>query len=133
MAIEKIKIMGAVLELLSKQPIQPIHQENGPNGLNWQCCLAGSSKTVPRILIFSMTMGADYTFYLIFIKTCAPQFKWLNKSFLGSVLAVLKYRTNTTPQSLDLLKLSLFCEPGVLIDLQNCCIQYNLNCIPTKM
>ena len=32
-----------------------------------------------------MAMGADYTFELISIKTCAPQFKWLNKSFLGSV------------------------------------------------
>ena len=33
-----------------------------------------------------MAMGADYTFELISIKTCAPQFKWLNKSFLGSVV-----------------------------------------------
>ena len=82
MAIEKIKILGAVMELL---PIQSIHQENGPNGLNWQCYLAGSSKTAPRILIFSMAMGADYTFELISIKTCAPQFKWHNKSFPGSV------------------------------------------------
>ena len=32
-----------------------------------------------------MTMDADYTFELNFIKTCAPQFKWLNKSFLGGV------------------------------------------------
>ena len=63
MAIEKVKTLGAVLEL------------SGPNGLNWQCCLAGSSKTAPRILIFSMAMDADYTFGLISIKTCAPQFK----------------------------------------------------------
>ena len=32
-----------------------------------------------------MAMGADYTFELISIKTYAPQFKWHNKSFLGSV------------------------------------------------
>ena len=84
MAIEKIKILGGVLELAL--PIQPIHQENGPNGLNWQCCLAGSSKTAPRILIFSIVLGAEYSFYVKSIVTYAPQFKWHNKSFLGSVI-----------------------------------------------
>ena len=49
MAIEKIKIVGAVLEL------------------NWQCSLAGSSKTAPTILIFSLAMGAYYSFELISI------------------------------------------------------------------
>ena len=63
MAIEEIKIMGAVLELPA-----------GPNGLNWQCCLTGSSKTSPRILIFSIAMGADYSIELISIETYAPQF-----------------------------------------------------------
>ena len=67
-------------------PIQPIYQENGPNGLNWQCCLAGSSKTAPRILIFSMAMVADYLFELISIETYAPKFIGLNKFFLGSVM-----------------------------------------------
>ena len=43
------------------------------NRLNWQCCLAGSSKTAPRILIFSMAKGANYSFELIFNETCAPQ------------------------------------------------------------
>ena len=65
MAIEKIKILGAILELLAKQ----------------QCCLAGSSKTAPRIFIFSMAMGADYAFELIFNETCAPQFNGHNKLF----------------------------------------------------
>ena len=83
MVIEKIKILGAVLELPA---IQPIHHENGPNGLNWQCCLAGSSKTAPRILVFSMAMGADYSFELISIETYAPQFIGHNKFFLGSVI-----------------------------------------------
>ena len=41
-----------------------IYRENGPNGLNWQCCLAGSSKMAPRILIFSIAMGADNSFYV---------------------------------------------------------------------
>ena len=58
MAIEKIKILGAVLELSAKQQCQysPFTSEVGPNGLNWQCCLAGSSK-----------MAAKYLFELIFI------------------------------------------------------------------
>ena len=62
MAIEKIKILGAVLELPAKQhcqfsPFGPIFEVNG---LDWQCYLAGISKTAPRILIFSIAMGADY-------------------------------------------------------------------------
>ena len=47
--------------------------------------LAGSSKTAPRILIFSMAMGADYSFELISIETYAPQFIGYNKLFLDSV------------------------------------------------
>ena len=75
--------------------------------LNWHCCLAGSSKTAPRILIFSMAMGVDYTFELISIKTCAPQLKWHNKSFLGSVciyvLASLKTISPLSSQNLLIL------------------------------
>jgi len=55
-------------------PTQPIHRKNGPNRLNWQCCLAGSSKTAPTILIFSIAMGADYSLELISIVHCVPQF-----------------------------------------------------------
>ena len=54
--------------------------------LNWQCCLASSSKTAPRILIFSIAMGADYSFELISIETYVPQFNGNNKLFLGSVI-----------------------------------------------
>ena len=42
-------------------PIQPIYIKIGPN---WQCCLADSSKTAPRILIFSIAMDADYSFLM---------------------------------------------------------------------
>ena len=61
MAIKKIEILGAVLELPAKQhcqfcPFGPLYEVNG---LDWQCYLAGSSKTAPRILIFSITIGAD--------------------------------------------------------------------------
>jgi hypothetical protein len=64
MAIEKIKILGAVLELPAQQQCQssPFTSKIGPNGLNWQCCLAGSSKMAPRILIFLIAMGAKPSF-----------------------------------------------------------------------
>ena len=59
-AIEKIKIPGALLELPAKQHCQSstFTSKIGPNWPNWQCFLAGSSKTAPRILIFSAAMGA---------------------------------------------------------------------------
>ena len=41
----------------------------------------------PGILMFSMSMGTDYSFELIFIKTYAPQFIGHNKFFLGSVFS----------------------------------------------
>ena len=81
MVIDKIKILGAVLELPAL-PIQPIYLKIGPN---WQCCLAGSSKTAPRILIFSIAMDADYLFYVISIATYAPPFLRYNNSVLARV------------------------------------------------
>jgi hypothetical protein len=30
--------------------------------MDWQCYLADSSKMAPRILMFSIAMGADYSF-----------------------------------------------------------------------
>ena len=64
MAIEKNQNPGAALELPAKKhcqfsPFGPIFEVNG---LDWQCYLAGSSKTAPRILIFSIAIGADYTY-----------------------------------------------------------------------
>ena len=44
------------------------------NGLDWQCCLAGSSQRAPRILIFSIAMGADYSFHVKTIETHARTF-----------------------------------------------------------
>jgi hypothetical protein len=69
--IEKIKILGAVLELPAKQHCQfgPFTKKSGKKGLNWQCCLAGTSKTAPRNLIFSTAMGAKPSFYMKFIAT----------------------------------------------------------------
>ena len=63
MAMEKIKILGAILELPAKQhyqfsPFGPIFEVNE---LDWQCYLAGSSKTAPGIFIFLIAIGADYS------------------------------------------------------------------------
>ena len=75
MAIEKIKILGAVLELPTKQHCQfgPIYKVNG---LDWLCCLAGSSKTAPRILIFSIAMGVDFILCEIYGYLC-PHIFWV--------------------------------------------------------
>ena len=43
----------------------------------------------PRILIFSIAMGADYSFELNSIETYAPQFFGHNNLFLGSVNSYL--------------------------------------------
>ena len=54
MAIEKIKILGAVLELPAKQQClsSPFTSKMGQMG----------SKTAPRILIFLIAMGAKSSF-----------------------------------------------------------------------
>ena len=79
---KKIKILGAVLELPAKQHCQssPFTSKIGPNGLNWQCCLAGSSKTAPRILIFFNCYGS--------IVIWAPAFFMHNNSFIATVLSI---------------------------------------------
>ena len=73
MAFKKIQILGAFWSYQLNRPIQPILPDFLVNGPNWQCCLAGSSKTAPRILIFSIALGAEYSFYVKFIATYAQQ------------------------------------------------------------
>ena len=51
----------------------------------------------PRILIFSMAMGADYAFELIFNETCAPQFDGHNNSFLASVYCLMYVKMKYLP------------------------------------
>jgi hypothetical protein len=60
MTIEKIKILGAFYELPARQYCRIGQFE--VNGLDWQCCLAGSYTRAPRILIFSIAMDADNSF-----------------------------------------------------------------------
>ena len=78
-----MKILGAVLELPAKQPI---YLKIGPNWPNWLCCLAGSSKTAPRILIFSIAMDADHSFYVKNIEAYVLQFFSLISDGLDSVM-----------------------------------------------
>ena len=82
MAIEKIKILGAVLELPAKQHCQfsPFCPISEVNGLDWQCYLAGSSRTAPRIWIFSIAIGADYSIDIKSGFSIAPAFS-LHKNF----------------------------------------------------
>ena len=52
-----------------------------------QCCsLAGSSKTAPRILIFSIAIGADYSFDIKSGFSIAPAFSLHNNFDIASVL-----------------------------------------------
>ena len=44
-------------------PIWPIWPIFEIDGLDWQCCLAGSSKMAPRILILLIIPGAEYLSY----------------------------------------------------------------------
>ena len=87
MAIEKIKIPGAVLELPANQHCQfsPFGPFFEVNGLDWHCCLAGSSKTAPGILIFSIAICAHYSFEVKNIEIWPPAFFKHNNSFIATV------------------------------------------------
>ena len=71
---------------LNSMPIQPIYLKIGPNWLNRQCCLAGSSKMAPWILIFSIAMGGNY-FQVKSIDTCAATFFWFYYFSLNQCVA----------------------------------------------
>ena len=59
--------------------IQPNYLKIGPNWPNQQCCLAGSSQDFD---FFSIAMGANYSFYVLSIATCAS-------TFFGYIISVL--------------------------------------------
>ena len=63
----------------------PIYLKIGPNWPNRQCCLAGTSKMAPKILIFSIAMCANYTFYMKTIETHARAFFKIIIFSIGSV------------------------------------------------
>ena len=81
------------------------------NGLNWQCCLAGNSQRAPRILIFSIAMGAGYLFYMKSIETHARAFLALIILAIGTVNGFIfnfgeRYRFVDDFQSQNLSRLS---------------------------
>ena len=65
--------------------IWPIWPNCEANGLDWQCYLAGSSKTAPRILIFSIAICADYSFDIKSGFNIAPAFSLHNNFDIASV------------------------------------------------
>ena len=58
------------------------------NWLDWHCCLAGSSKTAPRILIVSIAMVADYLFDVKIFDIWEPAFFKHNNSIIATVLGL---------------------------------------------
>ena len=104
MAIEKLKILVAVLEIPAKQhcqfsPFGPIFEVNG---LDWQCYLAGSSKTAPRILIFSIAIDADYSYQVKNSEIWAPAFFKHNNSFIATVSIMCPFNLLLTIQKIRL-------------------------------
>ena len=69
-------------------PIWPICPSFEVNGLDWQRCLAGSSKTAPKIFIFSNFLGAEYLSFIKSIATFALTFFRYIISVLASVYRV---------------------------------------------
>ena len=95
MAIEKMKMLGAFLELPAEQDcgfgqFDQIWPNFEVNGLDWLCCLAGSSKTAPRIFIFSIVLGAEYLFYVKSIETYTRALLTLNILSIGTVFFLLQ-------------------------------------------
>ena len=91
MVIEKIKILGAILELPAKQHCQfsPFGPTSEVNGLDWQFCLAGSSKTAARILIFSIAIDAYYSYQVKNSEIWAHAFFKHNNSFIAAVSSMI--------------------------------------------
>ena len=65
------------------------------NGLDWQCCLAGSSQRAPRIFIFSIVLDAENLAYVKSIETNARAFLPLNISAISSVPVEDKWKKIT--------------------------------------
>ena len=68
--------------------IWPIWPSFEVNGLDWQCCLAGSSKMAPRIFIFLIVLGAKYSSYVKSIASFALTFF----GYIISVLAIVQWQ-----------------------------------------
>ena len=74
-----------IVMVYSQNSVPPNISAGSVNGLDWQCCLAGSSKTAPRILIFSIVLGTEYLSDMKSIETHAHVFLTLNILSIGTV------------------------------------------------
>ena len=88
MAIEKNQIPGSPFGAISQTAL-PIWPNYEVDGLDWQCCLAGSSKRAPRNLIFSIAMGADNSYEVKNSEIWAPAFFKHNNSFIATVHCIV--------------------------------------------
>ena len=93
MNIERIKIL---LSYRLNSTANPAHLPQNwayfvVNGLDWQYCLAGSSQRAPRILIFSIVLGAENLSYEKSIETHARAFLPPNISAVGTVYTRIPY------------------------------------------
>ena len=70
----------AILELPAKQHCQFSLFTTKMGWIGSAVYLAGSSKTAPKILIFSIVMGADYSFEVKNIENWVPTFFMCNSS-----------------------------------------------------
>ena len=87
--LEKRKSWGPFLSYQLNSTANPAHLPwKWAKWAHWQCCLAGSSKTAPRILIFSIAMGADYLFEVKNIEIWVPAFFKHNNLSVATVLTV---------------------------------------------
>ena len=70
--------------------------------MGWISCAVWqvhSSKMAPRILIFSIAMGVDYSFYVKSIATYAPQFSRYNNSAIVYYLPPCIFRPSSSSGS----------------------------------
>ena len=72
--LKKSKSWGPFLGHQLNSTANSAHIPRKWNGLNWQCCLASSSKTATKILIFSIASGDKPSFLLKFIVHWVPAF-----------------------------------------------------------
>ena len=89
------------------------------NGLDWQCCLNGSSQRAPRIFIFSIAMGADYSFYVKIIETHVRTYLALNILAIDRVFYKIRSSSDLVSVFLLLCFLKFFPLKSFLSSLPN--------------
>ena len=96
-----MNILGAVLELPVKHHCQsrPFASKLGQIGQISSVVLSGISQTAPRILIFSIAMGADNPFHVKTIEIHARAFLTLNILAIGRVDIVSSMRLETRAEA----------------------------------